>query len=217
MQVRGMFNDTNHGEALSTVGRVFLEQLPGKNSLKPKVWAHQISKPENFGVSLGVQKFVRPLYLCIKLTQLNNVEKCKLEDVKAIKMRDNYMVKDSVKDSLKDSVKDPCVSCQKFFGFKSFPLLGNCAEYDVIENVNHTDLLQTPQWDEFRSACQQHFDAFKTMLKKLKGRRRHSSKYILKDYYDLIRGPKKPNVLKYEWNPDSKGFELKNKDWPQPR
>jgi hypothetical protein len=55
------------------------------------------------------------------------------------------------------------------------------------------------------------------MLEMLKRRRSYSSKYILKKYYDLTRGPKKPNVLKYEWNPDSKGFELKNKDWPQPR
>ena len=111
IQVRGMLN-TDHGEVLSTVGRTFLEQLPDTNSLKPKVWAHQISKPGNFGVSLGVRNFVRPLYLCIKLTQitqLRNVEKCKLEDVKAIKMRGNYMV------------KDPCVSCQKSFGFISFP------------------------------------------------------------------------------------------------
>jgi hypothetical protein len=102
------------------------------------------------------------------------------------------------------------------------PPLGNCAEYDVIENVNdvnHINLLQTPQWDEFRSACQQNFDAFKTMLEMLETRS-CSSKYILKEYYDLIctRGPKKPNVLKYEWNPKSEGgFELKNKDWPQPR
>ena len=54
-------------------------------------------------------------------------------------------------------------------------------------------LVQTNQWKEFRSACQQHFDVCKTMLTKLGGK--HSSKDVIEKYHrDTCNSPLK--VLK---------------------
>ena len=193
--MRNTCADVDDPNCASTIGRKWLNVLPDKNSLKPAVWAKHNTKPQHFGVSLGVPAFVRPLYLFIKLNQLSRVtSENKLKDVSAFQMKRNKTEKDKDKEE-KDKNKEPCVSCQIFFKFISFYALGNCAEYDVIGNVNPC-LLQTPQWEKFRLACQRHFDAFKAMLAKLE--RECSSKVIEKYHTDLCNPPLKVLNLRYQ-------------------
>jgi hypothetical protein len=166
------------------------------------MWAEHKKKPECYGVSLGVRSFVRPLYLYIKLSQLRKVEdgQLSLKDVKALKIK-----------RLDDAHRTPCVGCQCFFGFISYPPFGNCAEYDVIGNVK-PDLLQTKQWEEFKSACQQHVDAFNTMLGMLR-EARLPYEQILKTYFENTMNSK---VLKYQWDPEEKDFKLTLENWLPP-
>jgi hypothetical protein len=204
IQVRGLFGDRR---LASTIGRRILKSLPDRNCLKPKVWAQHKTIPTRVGVSLRVRSFVRPLYLCIKLSQLRNVENVhgQLQNVEAFGM-------------LRSKAKEPCVSCQFFFGFKSLHPVGNCAEYDVIGNVK-PHLLQTTEWQEFRSACQQHLNAFNTMLSML-ARPRYSYRQIretMRTYFARTRYPERPKVLKYQWNPIGEVFELILEDWPPVR
>ena len=166
------------------------------------MWAQHKKKPKSYGVSLGVRPFVRPLYLYTKLSQLNKVEDGhpSFKDVKAFKIK-----------RVDDSLRPPCVGCQCFFGLFSFPPFGNCAGYDVIGNVK-PDLLQTEQWEEFKSACQQHVDAFNTMLGMLR-EARYPYKEILKIYF---KNTMKPKVLKYQWDPEEKDFKLTLENWLPP-
>ena len=194
-----MFPD-DHKEA-STFGRRFLESLSENNGLKPVVWAEHKINEKRYGVSLGVRPFVRPLYLFIKLSQLGrNVENDELKDVRAIQIRYKKL-------------KDPCVTCQNSFGFMSCAPIGNCAEYDVFGNVNQ-GLLPKNKWTMFSDACGQHFNAFKKMLSMIEEKRLSSEK-ITGTYFDSTRSPRKPNVLKCEWNCESKVFEVDTtSDWP---
>ena len=83
--------------------------------------------------------------------------------------------------------------------------------YDIIGNVK-PDLLQTEQWQEFRSVCEQHVDAFNAMLGMLK-EAKYSYVEILKIYFENTVKPKWPKVLKYQWNPGEKDFELTLENW----
>ena len=186
-------------EKARSFGRGFLKSLPEVNCLKPAVWAEHKKKPECYGVSLGVRPFVRPLYLYTKLSRLKKVEN-DLKDVKALKIN-----------RLKDSGIPPCVGCQCFFGLFSFPPFGNCAEYDVIGNVK-PDLLQTDEWQAFKSACQQHLKAFNKMLGMLR-EARYPYKQILKIYFEDTMNSK---ILKYQWNPEKKAFKLTLENWLPP-
>ena len=177
------------------------------NILRPVVWAECRDNPVCYGVSLGVPRFARPLYLYTKLRRLSNVKNPQvanpLEGVKATAIREN------------NNVKQPCITCQLSFGFISFPIIGNCAEYDVIGNV-HPKLLETEQWQECEAACQQHLNAFNTMMR---DKRIHNNMSpadqkdigpILKRYFENIRtDPNRPKVLKYQWKSEAiGGFEL---------
>ena len=187
IQVRDLFG--NRAEARK-VSRRFLRNLPIRNQLKPAVWAECRTKPVVFyGVSLAVRRFVRPLYLHTKLRQLPNVENRpqvanRLKDVIAFTIQEN------------DAVKQPCITCQCFFGFISCPIIGNCAEYDVIGNVN-PNLLEDPQWKEFESACQQHLDAFNAMKEDITNGTLPAEE-IMRKYFACTRHPKRPQVLKYQ-------------------
>ena len=183
----------------SVIGRRWLRQLESKNGLKPEVWAQHRSKKESsgYGVSLGVRSFVRPLYLYTKLCQLRNSENSPLVSLKDV-------IAFTIED---DNVKQPCITCQCTFGFTRFPIIGNCAEYDVIGTV-HPHLLQTEHWKEqwkekwkvFESACQQHLAAFNNF---------NAMKLDINEYFENTRHPKKPKVLKYQWNAAvTGGFEI---------
>ena len=124
-----------------------------------------------------------------------------LEDVIALKIIDD-----------KNTIKPPCVTCQRCFGFTSFPIIGNCAEYDVIGKID-SHLLETQQWQEFKSACQQHLDAFNAMKEDIK--REISPEEIIIRYFENTRHPRKPKVLKYQWSPETiGGFKVIAMDWP---
>jgi hypothetical protein len=150
------------------------------------MWAEHKSRPECFGVSLGVRSFVRPLYLYIKLSQLrkkNGNNNVKPEDVNAFRSiignressENKIFHKSKYKKSedglmLKSEVTEPCLSCQIVFGgFKGFNYLGNCAEYDVIRTDELDALLNREQqhWNDFKDACQKHFEAFKKLARKV--------------------------------------------------
>jgi hypothetical protein len=190
----------------SVLGRGFLKALPDTNYLKPAVWAQHKKKPTYYGVSLGVRSFVRPLYLYIKLSQLRNVE----DD--HIKLKDRLTALNSKTalqiNRLNDHLIQPC-GYQRFFGFTSYPLFGNCAEYDVIGNVK-PGLLQKNQWQEFKSACQQHLNAFNNMMLGMQREARYPYKQILKIYFENTTNSK---ILKYQWNPEKKDFQLTLKNW----
>lgn len=117
LQVRNLFPNC---KKVSSVGRSFLKSLPEVNYFKPTVWAQHKRKAGCYGVSLAVQPFVRPLYLYTKLSQLKRVEdgQISLKDVIAMKIN-----------RLNDHIIQPCVGCQCYFGFISYPPFGNCAEY----------------------------------------------------------------------------------------
>ena len=190
--------------AAGEVSRGFLRNLPPKNKLRPVVWAECRTDPDHlevyYGVSLGVQRFVRPLYLHTKLCKLPIVENrpqdaSRLEDVRAFAIREN------------DTVKQPCITCQRFFGFISFPIIGNCAEYDVIGNVDPY-LRGTQPWRDFKTACQQHLNAFNTMMQDITNGMLLAEEIITK-YFANTRHPVRPKVLKYQWDPAAiGGFQL---------
>ena len=196
---------------VSVIGREWLESLPDDNTFKPHVWAQDKVEKSRYGVSLGVGAFVRPLYLFTKLSQLNqssNVENSKLENVKAIQIRKIR--------KRKHFLRDPCVNCQRSFGFLSGAPLGNCAEYDVVGIVK-PDLFEKDQWHRFKSACGQHFLAFKRMLDMVEINY-SSFEEIIESYFRNTRGPLKPTVLKYEWNSEKSVFDLVfTPDWPLPQ
>ena len=211
-----MFDDDPNARIIS---RQLLKNLPRKNKLKPPVWAECKTAPVvYYGVSLGVRNFVRPLYLLTKLRQLPNLENVpqvenRLQDVKAYTMKKN------------DDVKEPCITCQRYFGFISFPIIGNCAEYDVIGKVDSNlpkTQLEKQEWQKFESACQQHLDAFNAMMEEIKRkeirREEISPEEIIKRYFKNIRIPGKPKVLKYQWSPTTMGgFQVVAIDWPLPK
>ena len=181
--------------AAGEVSRRFLRNLRPKNRLRPVVWAESKTDPDHlqvyYGVSLGVGHFVRPLYLHTKLCKLRIVETrpqdaSRLEDVRAFAIREN------------DTVKQPCITCQRFFGFISFPIIGNCAEYDVIGNVDPY-LQRRKPWREFESACQQHLNAFNKMMQDITNGMVPAEE-IITTYFVNTRHPVRPKVLKYQWH-----------------
>ena len=188
------------------IARKFLERLNPANRLKPAVWAEH-KDTSSYGVSVGVDCFVRPLYLYKKLCTLRDVEDSKnLQDVQA------FGIKYTEAENNKNARKSPCLTCQCFFGFTSQPMIGNCAEYDVIGNVN-PHLLETQQWQEFKSACQQHLDAFNAMKTKI-SEENMEHENIIKTYFENTHHPKKPKVLDYKWNSKTNGFKLIVAAWP---
>ena len=203
------------------IARDHLAKLDDKNLLKPTVWAEH-ENTSSYGVSIGVGPYVRPLYLYAKLCTLN-VKKDKpicLKNVKAFKIKKESQQQQQQQEqqqheqqnsgSLPCSLKLPCFTCQCYFnGFTHEPPypIGNCAEYDVIGKVD-PNLLGSPQGKEFESACQQHLAAFNSMNQKISNGTSYGSSQIIKIYFGETHGPKKPTVLQYKWNSETKGFKL---------
>ncbi len=198
------------------------------------MWAEHKDRPSCCGVSLGVRKFVRPLFLYIKLAQLRNVE-CghngvDLKDVKAYEtsLRRKFLINQnppSNKKSEYDSTKAPCQSCLVFFGHyelsldkqkrQSFPPFGNCAEYDVIRTNNLDSVLlalahNTEHWALFESACQHHFKAFNELTASLE--KAGDPSECIKVYY---RNTANAKVLKYQMSGPifDPQFTLVAKNW----
>ena len=113
----------------------------------------------------------------------------------------------------KKEYKPPCITCQRFFlKFRSSPIIGNCAEYDVIGKVEIGKDLPTKQWGEFKSACQQHLCAFNTMESDIGNEM--PPEEIIKRYFESTRDPMKPKVLRYQWSAETMGgFKVIAKDW----
>ena len=180
----------------------WLQQLNRNNHLRPAVWAKHRKKKSLCGVSIGCPNFLRPLYLYTKLRQLDRVKNkpIPLKHVKA------YEIDKSEK-------KQPCFTCQRYFGFNSFPIIGNCAEYDVIGKID-LHFLDKQQWQEFELGCQQHLHAFNAMKEDIV-KCKISPEEIIKKYFKSTRDPSKPKVLKYQWSPKTMGgFEEIAMDWP---
>ena len=187
IQVRDLYCNDKDARLIS---QRFLKNLRDENKLRPEVWAECRENPVCYGVSLGVRHFVRPLYLYTKLRQLRpNVKSDQLEGVIAFPIKED------------DLGKQHCITCQRFFGFISPPIIGNCAEYDVIGNV-HPNLLRTEQGQQFKAACQQHFNAFKAMMRDIHIYNNVLPEGVLRRYFSYTRSPNRPKVLKYQWNPE---------------
>ena len=191
------------------VAREYLGKL-SHNMLRPYMCARHNTKPL-YGVSVGVHTFVRPLYLYKKLytfKKFENGETIRLEDVKAFKIRE----KNSQLPQQQPTSEPPCAPCECFFnGFTSkceFPI-GNCAEYDVIEN-NGRSLLWTEEGKLFVDACKKHLTAFNDMnAKEISIKESRENFEIIKDYFGEVHGPPtKPTVLTYKWDPEEKKFHL---------
>ena len=179
------------------------------------MWARHKGKPEIFGVSLGIQKFVRPLFLYIKLVQLRTGKNgvmtcCKLSETEAF----GAMRRGTLSKYKYEKEKEPCSSCHAFFDvlrcsekIPSFIPFGNCAEYDIIQTGNLDYLLgqMVTQWNIFQNACREHFKAFKSFLQSCEGETMNTNEYLeIKE--------KNSKILKYEQN--GPNFELKAVDWP---
>ena len=168
-----------------------------------------------------MRKFVRPLFLYIKLTQLRNFKNghngVDLKDVKAYEsaLKRKYLLKQeaaepeapSNKKSEYNNEKTPCQSCQVFFDrYKltlnkqkpSFPPFGNCAEYDVIRTNNLDSVLRdlkqnTEHWALFESACERHFQEFNQLTTILEEACDPSER--IKVYY---KNTSEAKILKYQ-------------------
>ena len=203
------------------IAKKYLEKLSTANGLKPAVWAQRTKKAERHSdrgcaVSLGVRCFVRPLFLYTKLRLLENGEPNRLNTVEAFAIKHKYEGNNN--ESLKhiqNTLKLPCVSCQHRFGFTPFPIIGNCAEYDIIGNV-HPDLLQSDKWNELQSACKQHLNAFNAMMQSMRNDMQPEEiMNLLRKYFASTRDPITPKVLKYQWKSAMNGgFKLIAMDWP---
>ena len=161
--MRGIFY-FNRTKAAS-VGKSYLEELPVVNRLKPTMWAEHTQNPQICGVSIGVRKFVRPLFIFIKLVQLrassrNTQTSFALSETEAFKaLRTAGLLSEY------DQKKEPCESCTVTFdvlqpslnGPPSFKFpFGNCAEYDIIRSGNLNSILGgiSEDWNTFRNACE---------------------------------------------------------------
>ena len=149
----------------ASVGKSYLEELPDVNRLKPTMWAEHAQNPQICGVSIGVRKFVRPLFIFIKLVQLrassrNTQTSFALSETEAFKaLRTAGLLSEY------DQKKEPCESCTVTFdvlqpsldGPPSFKFpFGNCAEYDIIRSGNLNSILGgiSEDWNTFRNACE---------------------------------------------------------------
>ena len=220
IQVRALFE--NLGEA-SEIGRSILEGLTDGNYLKPVMWAEHKEKHDCYAVSLGVRPFLRPLYLYIKMNELRNVKNwgddVKLEDVEAFRSMYRTNMRESNKSKYKKrklKVIPPCVSCKIFFGgFNeklngSFNPFANCAEYDVIPRDLQGYIEKINDWEDFKSACQEHFEAFNELTRMLNTPGNPSQNEIMETYFANTRNAK---VLKYQWNHSTLAYELVAEDW----
>jgi hypothetical protein len=222
MQVGEMFdNDDNRNIQIAVE---HLNDLPDTNRLKPRVWAIHKSKTDRYGFSLGVGSFVRPLYLYTKLNHIIHldVKNGPVEDVKNDTVKDVIAFRMNARMQATRKI-DPCVSCQSFYGFMSCAPIGNCAEYDVIQNVRR-DLLESPEEtnSKFKSAYEQHLAAFGKMLEMVEKDRGRSAKEKIEKYFKDTRCPLKPNVLMYQRQQSSGNYDVVIKlivtdDYPLPR
>ena len=187
-QVQDLFGEIDKTRA-AELGKRYLEELPDINFLKPVVWAQHKDMPEFFGVSLGVRKFVRPLFLYYKLQNLRNVPNdsndVELKDVEAFETAVNRELLLKTESPARNenneynNPKSPCQSCLVFFCCRkltpkelqrppTFPPFGNCAEYDVIRTSKLNSVLRdlqynTEHWALFESACEAHVEEFKKL------------------------------------------------------
>ena len=183
----------------------------------------------SYGVSVGVRSFVRPLYLYKKLHTLikrENDEVIRLSNVAAFEVEPPQQHQPPQQDQPpqqrqpqqqqdQNIPKPPCITCQYLFdGFTSKPKfpIGNCAEYDIIGKVPR-NLLETQPWRRFVSACQQHLHAFNAMNREILNGAGQSRK-ILQDYFDNAHAQGQ-KVLKCEWNPEERAFDIICTIWPR--
>lgn len=189
--------------------REFLQKLESHNLLKPAVWAED-QKQLSYGVSVGVGLFVRPLYLYKKLSTLKDGKNAKgipLGDVKA------FTIKYTEDKNVKNTQKSPCLTCQCCFGFTSQPMIGNCAEYDVIGMVSPNSLGTDDDWGEFKVACEAHFSTFNEMNQQIMSNEKTPYK-IIEEYFGKTYSSK-PKVLSYAWDSETKGYKVIVMHWPK--
>ena len=225
MQVREFFE---FDKDASEVSQKVLEGLPDTNYLKPVVWARHEGKPQFYGVSLGVRRFLRPLYLYIKINDLRNERLdngVKLEDVDAFQSTMRKFMKPNDKSEYIRK-KPPCTSCQIFFDGlierkdENFPPFVNCAEYDVIRTPNLDYMLgyyeETDSWKQFKSACEEHFKGFNKLVQKLEpGDHPRSRTEMETEELETYCGDStsNPKVLQYQWDSSETGYKLVATDW----
>ena len=205
----------------ASVGKSYLEELPDVNRLKPTMWAEHAQNPQICGVSIGVRKFVRPLFIFIKLVQLrassrNTQTSFALSETKAFKASLKYSL------SKYDQKKEPCESCTVTFdvlqpsldGPPSFKFpFGNCAEYDIIRSGNLNSILDaiSEDWNTFRNACQRRFKAFIKYVSSCEAVNERDQQ----EYMDIQIGNSK--ILKYHAvGKHGVHYELKVVDWKTP-
>lgn len=206
------------------IAQKHLKNLPSKNMLKPKMCAKHRRRPL-YGVSVGVHCFVRPLYLYKKLFALKNVENgepIRLEDVDAYKIEGtnpNPNRNSNPNPNPEPTLRPPCVPCECFFnafeGKCKFDI-GNCAEYDVIGNVD-PNLLKTEEGKYFVNSCKRHLTAFNEMnAQEITDEISKQNFEIIKEYFCKTHGPPplKPSVLNYKWDAVGKRFDLIVMAWP---
>ena len=178
----------------------------------------------SYGVSVGVRSFVRPLYLHKKLHTLinrENDEVIPLNNVEAFKIENQEQQQQQQQQQHEHQYtpKRPCVTCQCLFdGFANefrYPI-GNCAEYDITGNVPR-NLLETQPGQHFVFACQQHLNAFNAMNREiLDGMLARQPRQILESYFNNAHS-RCLKVLEYQWNSETKAFDLIWTIWPPRR
>ena len=163
------------------------------------------------------------------MNQLRNVDNyydgVKLQHVNAFKSVNRRSMRPSNQSKYKESegetiVKPPCVSCRIFFDGlnkkrkKGFNPFANCAEYDVIRTPNLDYMLgyieTTDDWKVFKSACEEHFNAFNELTQELEKPGSPSKNEIMKTYFANTCNAK---VLIHEWDRLRQGYKLVGMNW----
>ena len=220
---------------VSNTARTYLEKLIDGNYLKPAVWAGSLQ--HNFAVSVGVRKYLRPLYLYKKLCDLpnmSNVIPTTLDNVNALECvnRNSKEFKANHNEchlyqSTYNKHKDPCTSCNLFFKNQvphvpdpnkppAFNYLANCAEPDLVQEADTAKKLSkikgTEHWTTFKEGCEGHIRAFNQLNEDIAKRSNRLQRKFLRDYYNKTRETKL-KTLKYRWNPSTSGYEIVTKSF----
>ena len=222
MQVRDLFKECERNDP-SKLARMHLSILSDGNFLKPTVWAEDANNPkENFGTSLGVRPYLKPLYLYIKLCDLRKGSNVALRDLKTFRCVDRYCRQYNAQHRTGFEAEiTPCASCQIFFsnfeGEKAinFNNFGNCAEFDIIGTQDSReklrDIKEKDLWSNFKSACEKHYDAFNKLRERMRFQRLKTEDIML-EYYEKTQNTNLKN-LGYKWIPSTHDYELVTRDY----
>lgn len=231
--MRDLFQQCENKENVGKIARSHLELLIDGNYLKPTVWAESLQ--HNFAVSVGVRRYLRPLYLYKKLCDLSNMGNdisTTLDNVKAFQcvnrnsreFETNYGNCHFFQSTynIEGTPKNPCTSCNLFFKNQvphvpdpnknppTFNYLANCAEPDLVQEADTAEKLSkikdTEHWTTFKKGCEGHIGEFNKLKDKLKQNNRLRQQ-SLRDYYNKTRETKL-KTLKYMWNPSTSGYEI---------